>query len=229
MLVTAPANVGKSRLAYEIVRRVRQRNEPVAVWIGRGDPLRRGAAFGMLRTAIQSACGIRDGEPIEVRSEELRTLGAERMRAHDAQRMVEFLDELLSMPFADEDSVLLRVARDDARVSGNQMRRARRDRVSASSTASLPAWTNRLPSSTTLCRPRSRGKHAYKAQTLTGCRPAEGRQLNGAEDERKDRLRACVMSAPVLVRPGTCQKKYSISTPGGRDEKAIGEAGLEGD
>ncbi len=57
VLVTAPAGIGKSRLAYEIIRRVRQRDEPVAVWIGRGDPLRKGAPFGMLRQALQSACG----------------------------------------------------------------------------------------------------------------------------------------------------------------------------
>ncbi|WP_437309303.1 serine/threonine-protein kinase [Sorangium sp. So ce388] len=135
VLVTAPAGVGKSRLAYEIVRRVRQREEPVAVWIGRGDPLRKGAAFGMLRQAIQGASGIRDGEPLEARRDKLRARVAERVPRGDAQRVAEFLGELLGTPFPDEDSTLLRVARGDARVRGDQMRRAWLDFASATCSA----------------------------------------------------------------------------------------------
>ncbi|WP_437668833.1 protein kinase domain-containing protein [Sorangium sp. So ce131] len=135
VLVVAPAGVGKSRLAYELVRRVGQRDEPVAVWIGRGDPLRSGAAFGMLRLALQGACGIRDGEPIEARREKLRARVAERVRGEDAQRVAEFLGELVGTPFPDEDNVPLRVARNDARLIGDQMRRAWVDFVGASCAA----------------------------------------------------------------------------------------------
>ncbi|WP_437318403.1 serine/threonine-protein kinase [Sorangium sp. So ce385] len=135
VLVTAPAGVGKSRLAYEIVRRVRLREEPVAVWIGRGDPLRKGAAFGMLRQAIQGACGIRDGEPLEARRDKLRARVAERAPREDAQRVAEFLGELLGTPFPDEDSTPLRVARGDARVRGDQMRRAWLDFAAAACSA----------------------------------------------------------------------------------------------
>ncbi|WP_437931160.1 protein kinase [Sorangium sp. So ce291] len=124
VLVTAPAGVGKSRLAYELMRRVRQRQEPVAVWIGRGDPLRKGAAFGMLRHALLGACGIRGGEPLEARREALLARVAERARASDARWVAEFLGELLGAPFPDEESAPLRAARNDARLMGDQMRRA---------------------------------------------------------------------------------------------------------
>ncbi|WP_437765468.1 protein kinase [Sorangium sp. So ce281] len=135
VLVTAPAGLGKSRLAYEIIRRVRQRDEPVAVWIGRGDPLRKGTPFGMLRQALQGACGIRDREPIEARREKLLARVTERVRAADAQRVAEFLGELLGTPFPDEDSAPLRAARKDAPLMGDQMRRAWLDFASAACAA----------------------------------------------------------------------------------------------
>src|SRR5262249_41392758 len=40
VLVTASAGMGKSRLAYELVRRVQQRDESIAIWSGRVDSLR---------------------------------------------------------------------------------------------------------------------------------------------------------------------------------------------
>jgi hypothetical protein len=62
VLVTAPAGAGKSRLLYELLRH----GEPVAIWVGRGDSLGAGTAFGMLaspsgarsgsRTASRSRC-----------------------------------------------------------------------------------------------------------------------------------------------------------------------------
>ncbi|WP_437653043.1 protein kinase domain-containing protein [Sorangium sp. So ce1182] len=135
VLVTAPAGVGKSRLAYEIARRARLRDEPVAVWIGRGDPLRKGAALGMLRQAMLDACGIRAGEPLEVRREALRAWVAARVRDGDARRVAEFLGELLDTPFPDEESPPLRAARNDARLMGDQLRRAWLDVVGAASAA----------------------------------------------------------------------------------------------
>jgi tetratricopeptide (TPR) repeat protein len=123
-LLTAPAGVGKTRIAYELLRRIQQRGEPTAVWIGRGDPLRAGAPFDLLARALSGACGIQDGEPLEVRRDKI----AARVRAHvaagDARRVAEFLGEILGTPFPDEDSVQLRAARGDARLMGDQMRRA---------------------------------------------------------------------------------------------------------
>src|SRR5688572_32735077 len=36
---TAPAGMGKSRLRLEYLARVKERDEPVEIWAGRGDPM----------------------------------------------------------------------------------------------------------------------------------------------------------------------------------------------
>jgi hypothetical protein len=131
VLVTAPAGMGKTRLAHEFLRRVRPPGTPVAVWIGRSDPLRAGAAFGLLGQALQGACGLRDGEPLSVRREKLRARVAEQVGEGDAQRVTDFLGELMGTPFPDEDSILLRAARKDAQLMGDQMRNAFLDFLAA--------------------------------------------------------------------------------------------------
>jgi predicted ATPase len=62
VLLTAPSGMGKSRLAQEFLRQVRHRSEPVAIWSGRGDPLRAGSALGLLGQVLRGACGVRAGE-----------------------------------------------------------------------------------------------------------------------------------------------------------------------
>src|SRR6185436_2541102 len=109
---------------YELLRKVKQREEPVEVWIGRGDPIRAGSPFGMIAPALRRAAGILDGEPIEVRRQKLRARVARHVSAKDLSRVVEFLGELIGAPFPDADSVELRAARQDAMLLGDQMRRA---------------------------------------------------------------------------------------------------------
>jgi tetratricopeptide (TPR) repeat protein len=135
VLVTAPAGVGKSRLAHELLQRVRQRSDEVAVWIGRGDSMRAGSAFGLLGQALRGACGIRDGEPLEQRREKLRAKIAEHVALADQRRVAEFLGEIVGTPMPDDDSAPLRAARQDAQLMGEQMRRAWEDFVAAESAA----------------------------------------------------------------------------------------------
>ncbi|WP_437716904.1 protein kinase [Sorangium sp. So ce448] len=125
VLVTGPAGMGKSRIAYELLLRVRQRDPPFALWVGRGDPLRTGAALGLLGQALRQACGgIQDGEPLEERREKLRAHVNKHFDGADARRVSEFLGELLNTPFPDEDSIQLHAARRDVRLLGDQMQRA---------------------------------------------------------------------------------------------------------
>jgi len=56
VLVTAAAGMGKSRVAHELMRAVRQRSD-AAIWIGRGDAIRASSAFGLLGQALRGACG----------------------------------------------------------------------------------------------------------------------------------------------------------------------------
>jgi len=87
VLVTAPAGRGKTRVAHELLRRVRQRDAPALVWVGRGEPMRKGAALGLLGQVLAGALDLHDGEPIEMRRETIRARVAEDFSGADAQRV----------------------------------------------------------------------------------------------------------------------------------------------
>jgi tetratricopeptide (TPR) repeat protein len=131
VLVTGAAGVGKSRIRYELLRALKQRGEPMEVWIGRADPISAGAPFGMIAPALRRSAGILDGEPLAGRQLKLRARVARHLRGAGLTRVTEFLGELLGVPFPDDDSVQLRAARADATLMGDQMKRAWTDFVAA--------------------------------------------------------------------------------------------------
>jgi hypothetical protein len=124
VIVTAAAGMGKSRLATEFVARIPQRDQPVAVWVGRGDSLRAGATLDLLAQALRGALGIHGGEPLVERHAKLHARIAERIAAAERTRVAEFLGELIGAPFADDTRAALRAARQDAQLMGEQMRKA---------------------------------------------------------------------------------------------------------
>jgi tetratricopeptide (TPR) repeat protein len=126
-LVTSPAGLGKSRIAHELIRLVRKSNPEVEIWIGRGDSLRAGSAFGMIGQAIRGACGILEGEALPTRQQKLRARVVRNVPLGEQRRVTEFLGELVGAPFPDEDSAPLRAARQEALIMGDQMRRAWED------------------------------------------------------------------------------------------------------
>ena len=128
VVVTAPAGVGKSRIALELLHRVGDRAQ---VMIGRGDPMSAGAPYGLLGQAIRSSAGIVDGEPSAVRQQKLQARLARTVADDDLSRVTAFIGELAAVPFGDELSPQLGVARRDARLMGDQMRRAWGDLVAA--------------------------------------------------------------------------------------------------
>jgi serine/threonine protein kinase/tetratricopeptide (TPR) repeat protein len=130
VLVTAPAGIGKSRLRYELVRKLREHKGPVEIWTARGDPLRRDAAFAMLAQAVASTAGLRDGEPLSLRRHKLRTRLGRHLGEPDLTRVLEFLGELAGVP-SDEPGVQLRAARHEPHLMGDLMRRAWDDWLTA--------------------------------------------------------------------------------------------------
>ena len=124
VLVTAPAGMGKSRLVAELMVVLEARHDAPVCWVGRGDPLRGGLAFGLLRQALQGALGLHDGDPLAVRQDLLRSGVARHVPEAERPRVTEFLGELLGTPFPDDDSAPLRAARQEAAVMSEQMRRA---------------------------------------------------------------------------------------------------------
>jgi tetratricopeptide (TPR) repeat protein len=136
VLVTAPAGMGKSRLVHELIGAIRRRDEPCAVWVGRGDSQRVGSSLGLLGQALRGACGILGGEPLADRRERIRERVARRVPPANVRRVAEFMGELLGTPFPDEDSAPLRAARRDPQLMGEQMLRAFLDFVRAEAEAS---------------------------------------------------------------------------------------------
>jgi serine/threonine protein kinase/tetratricopeptide (TPR) repeat protein len=138
VLVTAPAGIGKSRLASEFLRKIADRG-PIEVWTGRGDPVSAGSPFGMIAPALRRAAGVLEGEPVAVRRKKLAARVGRHLRAEDASRVIAFIGELVGVPFEDrpatrgpgEASVQLRAAREDVMLMGDQMRRAWEDFLAA--------------------------------------------------------------------------------------------------
>ncbi|WP_438038692.1 serine/threonine-protein kinase [Sorangium sp. So ce128] len=126
VLVTAEAGMGKSRLRKELIRKLRERGDRIEVWLGQGDPMGAGAAFGLLASALRDALGVADGEPLEARQRKVRSR-VEQYGGVDAPRVAAFLGELVGAPFPDEHDVQLRLARRDAVLMGDQLRHAWED------------------------------------------------------------------------------------------------------
>ena len=124
VLVVAASGIGKSRLRYEFIQRLHSDDADFQLLLGHGDPLRSGAPFGMLASAIRQAAGVRDGEPIEEQRAKLRTRVGRHLSADVADQITEFIGEMTAVPFPADDSVQLRAARQDALLMGDQIRRA---------------------------------------------------------------------------------------------------------
>ncbi|UQA56002.1 serine/threonine-protein kinase [Polyangium aurulentum] len=128
-LITAPAGIGKSRLAHEILKLLRKRPEPLEIWTARGDALRAGSPLGLLDGALRSAAGILDADPPEVRRDKLERRVERSVSPLDARRVASFLGEIVGASFPDAADPPLWAARRDAQLMAEQMRMAFEDFV----------------------------------------------------------------------------------------------------
>ncbi|WP_437572890.1 protein kinase domain-containing protein [Sorangium sp. So ce542] len=132
VVVVGAPGLGKSRLAWEFLRTLKEQGEGAAIWIGRADPMAAGSPFGLVAQALRRAMGILDGEALEVRRSkvldrvgQLDTLGARGLR------VAAFLGELVGAPFPDEGDVQLRAARQNPVLMGDRIREAFEEFVKA--------------------------------------------------------------------------------------------------
>ncbi|AUX23190.1 protein kinase [Sorangium cellulosum] len=125
-IVVGPAGSGKSRLRYELIQRLRARGDGAQVWIGRGDPMRAGSAFGLLAQALRRAIGLFDDEPLAARRQKIRARIDQR-GVKDGARVAAFLGEMVGARFPDDDDVRLRAARRNPVLMNDQLRVAWED------------------------------------------------------------------------------------------------------
>ncbi|HVK77242.1 MAG TPA: protein kinase [Kofleriaceae bacterium] len=135
VLITAPAGLGKSRLVQELLARLERGGTAPTVLTGRGDPTSAGAPFGVVGQLVRRAAGLKAGEPIATQRQKLRARIGRHLDGADAARVTEFLGELCGVGFDAAGRVELASARTDARLLGDQMRRAWEDWLAAESRA----------------------------------------------------------------------------------------------
>jgi eukaryotic-like serine/threonine-protein kinase len=135
LLITANAGVGKSRLRYEILRGLRDRDDAPEVWLARGDPITSGSPFGMLAQLLRSMSGLVEGEIVEVRRQKLLARVGRNLPLEDATRVAQFLGELVRAEFSGDERPALRAARQDPALMNDQLRRAWDDLIAAETAA----------------------------------------------------------------------------------------------
>ncbi|AUX24233.1 protein kinase [Sorangium cellulosum] len=129
--VTAPAGMGKSRLRLELMARLSDRVPNLAVVIGRGDSLGAKGGLGLLGSGLRGTLGIEAGERPSAQQEKIRSAVERTVAGDAAERVAEFLGELVGAPFPDEKSPRLRAARRNAQLMAEQVESACLDFVRA--------------------------------------------------------------------------------------------------
>jgi eukaryotic-like serine/threonine-protein kinase len=123
VVLSGPPGVGKSRIRFELVSGLALNEAKCRVWVGRGDPLKSGAPFALVGSALGRAFSLPEGDDESARRVLARRV-AEHVPADAAVRVSEFIGEIVGVPFPEEGSVQLRAARQDPILMRDQIQRA---------------------------------------------------------------------------------------------------------
>ncbi len=96
-------------------------------FVGRGNSLTTGAAYGLLALTVRRQCGLSGSESLEEQQAALRARIAPKIAPIERERVVRFIGELCSIPFSDQDVPMLHAARQDPMLMKEQLRRSFRD------------------------------------------------------------------------------------------------------
>lgn len=130
-LVTGPAGFGKSRLRYELLRRLWRHGQPALVLFGRGEPLGGASPFSLVGSALRRSFGFIRDEPPDASRRRVRERVAAVVGAGRVDETTEFIGRLAGLPFSDETNPPYSTALADALVMGDHLRRALREYVEA--------------------------------------------------------------------------------------------------
>lgn len=131
VLMTAQAGVGKSRLARELIARIRARGAPLAVWVGRGHEARASAPFAALGALLRGAAEIEAGDPRPLRRRKLLALLAARIDEANRERFAALLGPLVDARGDDASAAEESAARRDDAKAADEVRRAFIDLLAA--------------------------------------------------------------------------------------------------
>jgi tetratricopeptide (TPR) repeat protein/tRNA A-37 threonylcarbamoyl transferase component Bud32 len=130
VVVTGPAGTGKSRLSFELCRRLGARPSPPAVLIARGDAPRAGSPYGIVAALVRSAAEIQPGDPPAAQRRKLVARVMRHVPEAAAEGVITFLGALASVP-GDGPEPLLDAVRGDPMVLGDAKRAAWEDFLDA--------------------------------------------------------------------------------------------------
>ncbi|WP_282420687.1 protein kinase [Polyangium sp. 15x6] len=131
VLVVGAAGMGKSRLRREIEMRIAAAWPDAIVEIGQGDLLGRGSPFAVIAAALQRTARITSGEPFAVRRQKLEDTFGEHLAPDRQRHVLEFLGEMVGIPYPDDQSPKLRAARQSAALMADRIREAYLDLLAA--------------------------------------------------------------------------------------------------
>lgn len=134
VLVIAEPGIGKSRLRQELCRRLAGR-EDLQWTSARAEALRIATPLGLMSCVLRNLCGVVADAAIDSQRQAIRRCVALHPTAQPQAATAEFLGELCGVPFADQDSVLLRTARQSPQIMAERMRDAWCDLLLGLSTA----------------------------------------------------------------------------------------------
>lgn len=120
-LVIGNAGAGKSRLRYELVRRLQLAAPSLALLSAHGDSMRVGTPFFVLTSALCGWAELRNADGHAIKQHKLSTCVRRLLPSDRADIVAPFLGEMIGVPFVDEGSPGLRAARRDPRLMADRL------------------------------------------------------------------------------------------------------------
>lgn len=123
VVVVAEPGIGKSRLRHELCRRLAGR-EDLRWTSARAEALRIATPLGLMARVLRNLCGVAEADSVELQRQAIVRCVTLHLSAQPQAGTAEFLGELCGVPFPEQDSVLLRTARQTPQIMGERMRDA---------------------------------------------------------------------------------------------------------
>ncbi len=121
VLVVGSAGAGKSRLRYELVRRLQVAAPGLLLLSAHGDSMGASTPFGALTSALHAWAELRSADAHATKQDKLSTSVRRLLAADRAEIVTPFLGELIGVPFPDESNADLRTVRRDPRLMSDRL------------------------------------------------------------------------------------------------------------